>query len=257
VSCVRGQRGCPCPYVSCDDRAFQPGDATNPNQEGALVRLTITAGAPDAASPFEANGFPTGFPTCTADLGVQQVICTGLNDAHSYTLTDGGESVDGISSSGGAFTEDFALHRNDVVTLTNNAGGQLTALRVANPGSRSTGPAIRWRDPPWPSGPASSNGTDVFSSNNVDTANGVSVPALRPGNYNAIWTVGDPNGDTRTVTTRFIERSALQGPHGSQGGSARPQGAQGPQGPRGPQGPPGPKPKVTTSCSSTTKSSAR
>jgi hypothetical protein len=92
-----------------------------------------------------------------------------------------------------------------------------------------------------------SNGADVLSSNNVDTANGVSVPALSPGNYTATWTVGDPNGDTRTVSTRFIEQSALQGAQGPQGpqGPQGAQGAQGAQGPQGPQGPPGPKPKVT------------
>ena len=81
-------------------------------------------------------------------------------------------------------------------------------------------------------------GSSVFSNGNVNTANGVAVPALSPGNYSAIWTVSDPNGDTRTVTTRFIEQPALQGPQG-------PQGPAGPQGPRGKQGPPGPKPKVT------------
>jgi hypothetical protein len=117
---------------SNDDRAFQPGDAIDPNQEGALVKLTITAGEPDATSPFEADDFPTGFPTCTADLGVQQMTCTGLNDANSYTLTDGGESIGGITSSGGTFTRPFTVDRNDVVTLTNNAGRQLTALHVAN-----------------------------------------------------------------------------------------------------------------------------
>ncbi len=62
---------------SNDDRAFQAADTTNSNPEGALVKLTVTAGEPDATSPFEANGFPTGFPTCTADLGAQTVTCTG------------------------------------------------------------------------------------------------------------------------------------------------------------------------------------
>jgi PKD repeat protein len=66
------------------------------------------------------------------------------------------------------------------------------------------------------------------------------VPALTPGNYTATWTVTNANGDTRTVTTRFIAQPALQGPQGAQG----PQGPQGPQGAQGPQGPPGPKPTV-------------
>ena len=74
----------------------------------------------------------------------------------------------------------------------------------------------------------------MFSNGNVNTANGVAVPALSPGNYSAIWTVSDPNGDTRTVTTRFIEQSALQG-------------AQGPQGPQGPAGPAGSARQARTS----------
>jgi hypothetical protein len=48
-------------------------------------------------------------------------------------------------------------------------------------------------------------GKPVFSSNNVDTANGVNVKALKPGIYKATWVVSNLNGDTRTVTTRFIE----------------------------------------------------
>jgi hypothetical protein len=93
--------------------------------------------------------------------------------------------------------------------------------------------------------PVGSN-TPVYSPNpdNVDTPNGVTVPALRPGNYDATWVVTDVNGDTRTVTTRFLEQSALQGSQGPQGPPG-PQGAAGAQGPQGPQGPPGPKPKVT------------
>lgn len=85
-----------------------------------------------------------------------------------------------------------------------------------------------------------SGGAPVFQSANTDTDNGVAVPALTPGTYNATWTVTDPNGDTRILTTRFIEQSALQGPQGPQGA----QGPQGPQGPQGKQGPPGPKPTV-------------
>jgi hypothetical protein len=48
-------------------------------------------------------------------------------------------------------------------------------------------------------------GKPVFSSSNVDTATGVNVKALKPGSYKATWVVINPNGDTRTTTTRFIE----------------------------------------------------
>ncbi len=46
----------------------------------------------------------------------------------------------------------------------------------------------------------------VFRAANVDTARGVLVKALKPGAYKATWTLSDANGDTRTVTTRFVER---------------------------------------------------
>jgi hypothetical protein len=45
----------------------------------------------------------------------------------------------------------------------------------------------------------------VFHAANVDTAGGVSVPALAPGEYTATWVLRDANGDTRTVTTRFVD----------------------------------------------------
>ncbi len=80
-----------------------------------------------------------------------------------------------------------------------------------------------------------SGGAPVFTAADTDTANGVPVPALAPGPYKATWTVIDPNGDTRILTTRFIEESALQGPPG-------------PPGPRGPQGPPGKVPKFKVTC---------
>jgi len=49
-------------------------------------------------------------------------------------------------------------------------------------------------------------GRPVFRASDVDTLNGVSVPALYPGPYTATWTVIDGNGDVRVAQTRFIER---------------------------------------------------
>jgi hypothetical protein len=40
----------------------------------------------------------------------------------------------------------------------------------------------------------------------------VGVPALRPGNYIAVWKLTDVNGDTRVVATRFIEARGKVGP---------------------------------------------
>ncbi len=45
----------------------------------------------------------------------------------------------------------------------------------------------------------------VFGADNVDTPDGVSVPALTPGKYLALWTLIDVNGDIRFAATRFIE----------------------------------------------------
>jgi hypothetical protein len=46
----------------------------------------------------------------------------------------------------------------------------------------------------------------VFHAANVDTARGVAVPALAPGSYLATWVLHDAAGDTRTVTTRFVDQ---------------------------------------------------
>jgi hypothetical protein len=45
----------------------------------------------------------------------------------------------------------------------------------------------------------------VFRAANVDTAAGTAVDGLAPGAYVATWRLTDANGDTRTVTTRFVE----------------------------------------------------
>jgi hypothetical protein len=47
----------------------------------------------------------------------------------------------------------------------------------------------------------------VFHAANVDTARGVAVPALAPGPYVATWVLRDAAGDTRTVTTRFVDQA--------------------------------------------------
>lgn len=55
-------------------------------------------------------------------------------------------------------------------------------------------------------------GRRVMSIRNVDTPQGVAVPALRPGSYDAIWTLTDLNGDTRVAFSRFIEETGKSGP---------------------------------------------
>jgi hypothetical protein len=50
------------------------------------------------------------------------------------------------------------------------------------------------------------SGRRVFHAGNVDTPRGVAVPALAPGPYVATWVLHDAAGDTRTVTTRFVDQ---------------------------------------------------
>jgi hypothetical protein len=47
----------------------------------------------------------------------------------------------------------------------------------------------------------------VFHAANVDTPRGVDVSALAPGPYVATWVLRDAAGDTRTVTTRFVDEA--------------------------------------------------
>jgi hypothetical protein len=99
----------------------------------------------------------------------------------------------------------------------------------------------------------SGGGSPVFTNNNVDTASGANVTGLASGTYTATWTLADANGDTRTLTSRFVEQPALQGQQGQTGqtgatgktGATGATGAKGPAGPRGPRGPAGPTPKIT------------
>jgi hypothetical protein len=55
-------------------------------------------------------------------------------------------------------------------------------------------------------------GATVFKAGNVDTVQGVAVPALAPGSYVALWTLTDVNGDQRVGATRFIAGVGRTGP---------------------------------------------
>ncbi len=85
--------------------------------------------------------------------------------------------------------------------------GSFTALGLASDGSSPIALQIK---------PAA-GGKAVFTAANVDTASGAAVKGLKPGIYLATWTVRDANGDTRVVTTHFIEQSGATGPRGPRG----------------------------------------
>ena len=57
-----------------------------------------------------------------------------------------------------------------------------------------------------------SHGKQVFTAKNVDSTQGVTVPALKPGTYIALWLLRDANGDKRLVGTRFVEQLGRVGP---------------------------------------------
>ena len=303
-------------YSTNDNRAFQPPDAAVPNGGGGLVNMTVPMGEPDSVGAI-GNGLfaTTGFPTCTADLGAQQVTCTGLVPGANYTLTDGALTSAETADDTGAISVPLAIKGGDTIALTNSAASRtLTTLHVADlrvhivgdSGTVDVGtcsPLQYWGGPlttPPTSGaageptdvaggsaltgdlcPASGQadglptsdiaqtdelsggqtvtevadvadtsplegetmygtftalaeasdgsspisliiattgtGQVVAQKKNVDTAAGATVKGLQPGTYNALWTVTNPNGDSRSVATRFIEQKALQGPRGPRG----------------------------------------
>src|SRR6185437_7308233 len=103
-------------WSSNDNRAFQPPDAGSlANGAGGLVNLTVPAGEPGSVSAQGSflPGFftPTGFPTCTADLGAQSVSCSGLNDSNTYNITDGSQHVTNLNSTDGVISTPLTLHR--------------------------------------------------------------------------------------------------------------------------------------------------
>jgi hypothetical protein len=109
-------------FSSEDNRASLPGLTP----QGALVKLTIAPGEPDAF-PYLADG--TDLPTCDAYLRERVVRCGGLVAHSRYRLA--GRSVRanlrGLVSLSGV-----RLHRGQLITLVNRAGRRLTGLHVAH-----------------------------------------------------------------------------------------------------------------------------
>lgn len=170
-------------------------------------------------SDVPTNGSAGDPSNLAGGAGLTGEVCDGFGDATGLPTDDIAQTDD---ASGGQTVTEVADVADSSPMQGETVYGAFTALAEATDGGSPISLAI------------SRGGSTVFQSANVDTANGAAVPALTPGNYTATWVVSNPNGDTRTVTTRFIEQSALQGPPGPQG----------PQGPQGPPAPPAPKPKV-------------
>ena len=134
-------------YSTNDNRAFQPPDAAVPNGAGGLVNMTVPVGEPDSVGDISAANFtglvPTGFPTCTADLGRQRVTCGGLVPKNIYTVWLGIQKGPGLivelpvalarADSGGFITaRPFATPRDGMIILKNSASRTVTTLHVAD-----------------------------------------------------------------------------------------------------------------------------
>jgi hypothetical protein len=133
VHTARIRPGTPLTMTSEDDRAVSPLNA-----DGALVRLTVPLGEPDSASAL-GNGQllfePTGFPTCTANLEAQSVVCDGLTPGAKYRLTRRRHHVVRYARAdfgGEARIAHAGVTGGDVITLTNSARRTLTTLHVAH-----------------------------------------------------------------------------------------------------------------------------
>jgi hypothetical protein len=192
----------------------------------------------------EYSNAASGFPTSPASGGTALTgeVCPESGSAAGLPA---GELAQTDEQSGGETLTKVAVLANSSPMEGETMYGAFTALAEASEGEMPISLSIA---------PAA-GGSPVFTASNVDTAAGTTVSGLAAGTYKATWTVTDTNGDTRTVSTRFIEQPAStakvepgpQGPVGETG----PQGLFGETGPPGPAGPAGPKPRV--SCKLTGK----
>lgn len=195
-------------------------------------------GGPLSAPPVN---FAAGEPTVVSGgAALTGIICPANGNAAGLPTSEIAETDE---LSGGTTETEVANLLGTAPMEGETMYGGFVALAEASDGSSPVAVSIA------PAG----GGAPVFTSSNADTASGVEVGAFKAGVYKATWTVSDANGDTRTVTTHFIEQSGLQGAQGPQGaqGAQGTQGTQGlpgalgPQGLQGKQGPAGPKPKIT------------
>jgi hypothetical protein len=137
VNTARITAGTPITMSSEDNRAVS---SLNPG--GALVKLTIHLGEPDSVSALGNDQLlfaPTGFPSCTANLGAQNVTCTGLVPGAHYTLRRGHISRRARANLNGEIHSSLAVRGGEKVSLINSAGRKLTTLHVAHLRVRLTG----------------------------------------------------------------------------------------------------------------------
>ena len=151
-------------------------------------------------SPFEYWGGPLTVPPTSLAAGeptsvaggsaLTGRVCPSSGSDAGFSTADIGQTDD---RSGGETVTEVAKIAHTAPLNGETMHGSFTALARATFGPSTISLAIE-------------RGTKVVAkAANVDTKPGVKVKALPPGSYTAIWTVTNPNGDTRTVTTTFIE----------------------------------------------------
>ena len=177
----------------------------------ARLRIDLVGNETVVASGSCQAGDYWGKPVTSPPIGAS--IGVGISD--SGTICPASGKAKGLPSADIAQTDDFS-------------GGQ-TVTQV--PEIQSTAPiqdetlygsfvASAQSGLPGPHGAVSAGGVPialtiaragsghrVFHAANVDTSRGVDVPALAPGPYVATWVLHDAAGDTRTLTTRFVDEA--------------------------------------------------
>jgi hypothetical protein len=201
-----------------DSVALSNGSRTLTTLHVADLQVSINDANPGAVaggtcSPDQYWGGPLSSEPMNTSAGEAGVAGTG-------TICPSSGNASGLPTPAGQTDEASGGQTNvalpDVADTSPIQGetvyGAFTAL------SESTGAAL----PISVSIAPASGGAPVFQSTNTDTDTGVAVPALKPGTYKATWTVTDPNGDTRILSTRFIEQPGLQGSQGSSPSGSKP-----------------------------------
>ena len=167
-------------------------------------RETVISGG--TCQPGDFYGPPLHRPPNSSAVGVGPggggTICPASGRAHGLSTTDiaqtddrsGGQTVTQVPMiESTAPIQDETLYGSFIASAqsglpgphgTTAAGGAPVALTITPAGSRHA----------------------VFRAGNVDTSQGIRVPALTPGAYVARWVLRDANGDTRTLTTRFADQ---------------------------------------------------
>lgn len=142
-------------WTSSDNRAFQAPTAPIPNLQGGLVSLTATVGEPGSVLCIPGSSpctppftppltffSPGGFPSCTADLELQEVGCVGLVPSRRYRLAAGRRTATATADPSGVIVAPLVVSRGALVSLSNGSRTVVTLhvsrLRVDLAGAGAT-----------------------------------------------------------------------------------------------------------------------